>query len=68
MRSHFSEDTFATLTGMSNSVKYVNESTYDFVVRLMSNQGKVLIFVIILAITSILAIEQAVSHSHASSS
>lgn len=69
MRSHFSEkDTSATPTEMSHSVKYVNESTYDFVVTLMSNRGKVLIFAIILAIISNLPIKQAVTNSHASGS
>lgn len=69
MRSHFSEkDTSATPTEMSHSVKYVNESTYDFVVTLMSNRGKVLIFAIILASISNLPIKQAVTNSHASGS
>ena len=44
----------------------VNESTYDFVVRLMSNREKVIVLVIVLSIMSILVIKQAVSHSHAS--
>lgn len=44
MRSHFSEkDSSSTLTEMSNSVQSVNESTYDFVVKLMSKREKVLI-------------------------
>ena len=38
MRSHFSEkDSFSTLTEMSNSVQY------DFVMKVMSKRGKVLI-------------------------
>ena len=44
----------------------VNGSTYDFVVRLMSNREKVIVLVIVLSIMSILVIKQAVSHSHAS--
>ena len=37
MRSHFSEkDSSSTLTEMSNSVQSVNDSTYDFVMKLMS--------------------------------
>lgn len=44
MRSHFSEkDSSSTITEMSNSVQSVNESTYDFVVKLMSKREKVLI-------------------------
>ena len=57
MRRHFSEsESSSMLTEMSNSVQSVNESTYDFVVRLMSNQEKVMV----LAITSIFVIKQAV--------
>ena len=38
MRSHFSETvTSSMLTEMSNLVESVNEPTYDFVIRLMSN-------------------------------
>ena len=44
MSNHFSEkDSSSTLTEMSNSVQFVNESTYDFVVKLMSKREKVLI-------------------------
>ena len=44
MRSHFSEkDPSSTPTEMSNSVQSVHESTYDFVVKLMSKREKVLI-------------------------
>ena len=44
MKSHFSENhSSSTLTEMSNCVKSVNESTYDFVVKLMSKREKVLI-------------------------
>ena len=44
MRSHLSEKgSSSTLTEMSNSVQSVNESTYDFVVKLMSKREKVLI-------------------------
>ena len=44
----------------------VNESTFDFVVRLMRNREKVMVLAIILAIILILVIKQAVRHSHAS--
>ena len=37
MRSHFSEVSSSMLTKMSNLVESVNEPTYDFVIRLMSN-------------------------------
>ena len=58
MRSHFSKkDTSSTLTEMRNSVKSVNKSTCDFVVRPMSNREKALILAIILAIISILVIK-----------
>ena len=36
MKSHFSEDSSSTLKEMSNSVQSVNDSTYDFVMKLMS--------------------------------
>ena len=37
MRSHFSEVSSSMLTKMSDLVESVNEPTYDFVIRLMSN-------------------------------
>ena len=44
VRSHFSEkDSSSTLTEMSNSVQSVNESTYEFIMKLMSKREKVLI-------------------------
>ena len=44
MRSHFCEkDSSSKFTEMSNSVQSVNESTYEFVVKLMSKREKVLI-------------------------
>ena len=67
MRIHFSKkDTCSKLTEMSNSVQSVKEWTYDFVVRIVRNRKKVLIFVIILAIILILAVKKAFSHCHAS--
>ena len=67
MRCNFSEkDSSSMLTEMSNLVQSVNESTYDFVATPMSNQEKVMVLAIILAIILILVIKQAVSHSHTS--
>ena len=44
MRSHFSEKgSSSTLTEMSNSVQSINESMYEFVVKLISKREKVLI-------------------------
>ena len=66
MKSRFSEkDCSSTFTEI-NLVQSVNESTYDFVVRLMNNQEKVIVLVNALAIISILVIKQGVSHSYAS--
>ena len=43
IRGSGEKDSSSTLTEISNSVQSVNESTYDFVMKLMYNQEKVLI-------------------------